>query len=129
MTEYEKIAAGAHDYTKPFIITKRITKKSAGRTLDTLEILWRVRDFAERQLSEHLRGETCDANTWAAVNLPNDAWDPANTHRPPMHWLQLKADWLEEAGLLAERANKACRDVRIATGHEPIGKMVCRPAE
>lgn len=109
--------------------TKRVTKKSAGSTLETLEILWRDRDFAARLLGEHLMGNTCDADTWAAVNTPDEAWDPKNAHRPPMHWVQLKADWLKEGGLLAEKANKASRNVRIATGHEPIGKMVCRPAE
>lgn len=108
------------------IETIRVTK-AFGRKPGNLEMLWFLRDQAERRMAEHLSGEDCTPDQWAAVNTPDEAWNADNPHRPPAEWLTFKAQWFSEMETLAALAQVARRNVRIATGHEPIGKMVCRP--
>lgn len=110
------------------VINVRVTKKSMGRTLESLETLWYLRDLAHRRLSEHIQGLHLTADEWAAVNTPDEAWEIEDeSKRPSAEWKKFKDEWHEEAGQLAEIAWLSRRHVRIATGHEPIGKMVCRP--
>lgn len=107
--------------------TVRVTK-AFGRKPGNLEMLWFLRDQAERRLSEHLRGEGMSADVFAAANTPDEAWEIEDVKmRPSQMWKIYKEAYFEEIALLAELANVARRNVRIATGHEPIGKMVCRP--
>lgn len=108
------------------IFPVRVTQ-SFGRSLDNLEMLWFLRDQAERRLEEHLRGEGMSAEVYAAANTPEEAWEiePAALRAPAM-WKIYKEAYVEEMAELAELAKIARRNVRIATGHEPIGKMVCR---
>lgn len=104
----------------------RVTK-TFGRTLDNLEMLWFIRDQAERRLAEHMSGNSLSADEWAAVNTPDDAWKMEQVElRPKQSWKVIKDEWMAEGTFLAELAERARKNVRIATGHEPIGKMVCR---
>lgn len=105
--------------------TVRVTK-AFGRKPGNLELLWWLRDQAERRMAEHLSGEDCTPDQWAAVNTPDEAWSADNPHRPPTEWLTFKAQWFTEMEKLAALANVARRNVRIATGHEPIKNLVCR---
>lgn len=109
--------------TKPIRVTKKF-----GKTLENLEMLWFLRDQAERRFWEHVDGKSVDATVWAAVNTPDEAWEIEDeSKRPPIEWKKLKDEWFEESAFLLALMKTAQRHVRIATGHEPIGKMVCRP--
>ena len=104
----------------------RITMKF-GNTLENLEMLWFLRDQAERRLSAHLSGQELDPDEWAAVNTPDEAWDVSNPHRPPAEWLVFKNKWMAEGTELANLVKISHRNIRIATGHEPVKNLVCRP--
>jgi len=107
------------------IQTVRVTRSAYGRTLETLEMLWFLRDQAERRLSDHANGVHLTAEEWDIVNIPDAVFaDPAAKINP--EWKKIKDEWFAEAELLAKLVTAARRNVRIATGHEPIGKMVCR---
>lgn len=99
--------------------------KNFGRTLDNLELLWFIRDEAERRLSQHINGVHLSADEWAAVNTPDEAWETvAGKHgTPPEEWRKFKEDWFAEGRLLVDLARLAQRNVRIATGHEPVKNL------
>lgn len=110
--------------TKPIRVTKKF-----GRTLENLEMLWWFRDQAERRMAEHIAGKHMTADEWAAINTPDEAWEikAEGYTPPPAKWREIKDEYFKEMEILAALAQTARRHVRIATGHEPIGKMVCRP--
>jgi len=106
------------------IETIRVTRKF-GRQAGNLEMLWFLRDQAERRLEEHNQGMNLTSEEWMIVNIPDETFnDPAAQINP--EWKKIKDEWFEELAILAELVMVARRHVRIATGHEPIGKMVCR---
>jgi len=106
------------------IETIRVTR-AFGRIPGNLEMIWFLRDQAERRLREHCDGVHLTADEWAAINTPDEAYNDPDMKINP-EWKKFKDEWFEEMGLLAALAMAARRHVRIATGHEPIGKMVCR---
>jgi len=107
--------------------TVRVTR-AFGREPGNLEMLWFLRDVAERHLSDHLTGVSLTAEEWAAVNTPDEAWETKaeGYTPPPVKWREIKDKYVEEMAILVELAKAARRNVRIATGHEKIKNMVCR---
>lgn len=106
------------------IETVRVTR-NFGRQPGNLEMLWFLRDQAERRLCEHINGTHLTPEEWAIINIPDEMFDnPAAKINP--EWKKFKDEWLEEMRQLATLVRASQRSVRIATGHEPIGKMVCR---
>lgn len=106
------------------IETVRVTRKF-GRQPGNLEMLWFLRDMAERRLREHQAGVGLTPDEWTAINTPDEVYnDPASKINP--EWKKIKDEWFEETAILAALVMTARRNVRIATGHEPIGKLVCR---
>jgi hypothetical protein len=102
----------------------RITKSMA-KEPGVLETLWHMRGLADRRLFDHLDGVDCDPETWAAVNTPDEAWQIEDeSKRPSAVWKARKDEWFAAGAVLGELAAIARRNVRIATGHEPIRNLI-----
>jgi len=110
------------------IMPRIYVTKTFGRTLENLELLWFLRDEAQRRLNQHMNGVHLSGEEWAAVNTPDEMFDDPNANINP-EWKKIKDDWFAEGCLLLDLMREAQRRVRIATGHEPVKKLCLIPRE
>jgi hypothetical protein len=91
------------------------------------EMLAQLREdvkWAQAEMAAHLVGEGVDPDKYAAANTLDEVF--AIPGLMPAGWKDLKSEYYQENSDWADLVKHAQRLVRVATGHEPIGKMVIR---